>query len=175
MRQVTIDFSPRRRRPGALATGLFLASMIVFAGAAWEYAAAFAENHVLERQVADARHVRKKIESMRPPPLSLSEPAIAAINEAIGTLNLPWGELFSSFEANLPKTVALLALEPDVRKQLFNVQAEARTPEDMADFLAGLDADRRFAEVILVRHEVDEQDPHRPVRFVLQARWGGGR
>lgn len=173
MRRAAIDFAPRRRMPGALTAGFFLAGMAVFSGAAWEYSVALAENHALERQVADARDSARR-SGGRQPPIALPAPVIAAINEAIGQLNLPWGELFSAFEAELPKSVALLALEPDVRKQVFNVQAEAKTPEDMVDFYASLDAGQRFAEVSLLRHEVNEEDPNRPIRFVLQARWGGG-
>lgn len=175
MRRAAVDFAPRRAGPGWGALVSFLACAALFSWSAWEYLAARDDGAELARRLADARAARAKGERERPPPAALSEPAVAAINEAIGQLNLPWADLFSAFESGLPKTVALLALEPDARKGLFKVQAEARTPEDMVDFLARLDAGGRFAEVTLVRHEVVEQDPNRPVRFLLLAAWGGRR
>lgn len=172
---LAIDFSRRGHRPGILGAGLALAAVCGFLGAAWEYLAATAENRDLTRQVEAASHSRQIAGAARPVPATLSEPAIAAINEAIAQLNLPWADLFAAIESELPKAVALLALEPDSRRQVLKIVAKARTPDDMLGFIAKLDAGQQFAEVTLLKYEVDGEDAGAAVRFVLQARWGGGR
>lgn len=171
MNGIRIDFARPRRGPG-IGTGiLFSICACFFAWSAWEYLAALRQNADLAQSIADMRGagMRRKEAPLAP----LSEDAVSAINEAIGQINLPWNDLLAAFETGQPKNVALLALEPDARRQLFNVQAEAKTPEAMIDFLRQLEAYRKFSEVVLIRHEVDAQDPGKPIRFVIQARWKG--
>lgn len=136
-----------------------------------QYAAASVDHGEAARRLAAAKGIRG--EPMKgPAPLKLSRQTIDAANEVIEQMNLPWPDLFAAFEGGLPPTVALLALEPDIRKQMFRILAEAQSLEDMVDFAKYIDSRGRFDEVVLVKHEVAEDDPSRPVRFVLQAYWG---
>lgn len=47
-------------------------------------------------------------------------------NAAILALSLPWKELFEVFEATRTNDVAMLAIEPDARKGLVRITAEAK-------------------------------------------------
>lgn len=103
---------------------------------------------------------------------SVGEQEAAAVNGAIARLNLPWRALHDAVRAATPPNVALLALEPDAKKRVLRISAEARHSDDMLAYVAALGKGKLFGAVTLVRHEVLEQDPNRPLRFQLDAAWG---
>jgi Tfp pilus assembly protein PilN len=95
----------------------------------------------------------------------------AAINAAIMQLNLPWRELHDAVQAATPPSVALLALEPDAGKRELRITAEATISDDMISYVERMQAQEWFSGVALARHEINEQDPNRPIRFQLDAQW----
>ena len=103
---------------------------------------------------------------------SVGEQEAAAVNGAISTLNLPWRALHDALRAATPPNIALLALEPDAKKRVLRITAEAKTSDDMLAYVAALGRGNLFGTVTLVRHEVLEQDPNRALRFQLDAGWG---
>jgi hypothetical protein len=92
-------------------------------------------------------------------------------NAAIRQLSLPWKDLFEALEATRTAEVAILAIEPDVNKGLVNISAEAKKLDSMLDYAASLQKVALFHEVLILNHQVQEQDPEKPVRFVVQAAW----
>lgn len=105
------------------------------------------------------------------PAAALSAAQATAVNAAIAQLNLPWPALRQAIGAATPATVALLALEPDARRQRLKITAETRDPESMVAYIAQLKRQQVFGDVILLRHEINELDPNRPLRFELDAPW----
>jgi Tfp pilus assembly protein PilN len=101
----------------------------------------------------------------------IGAPEAAAVNGAIASLNLPWRALHDAVRAATPPTVALLALEPDAKKRVLRISAEAKNSGDMLAYVAALGRGKLFGTVTLVRHEVIEQDPNRPLRFQIDAGW----
>lgn len=95
----------------------------------------------------------------------------AAINSAIMQLNLPWRGLHDAVQAATPPTVALLSLDPDPKKRVLRITAEAKGSEDMIGYVERMKAQDWFANVTLTRHEIDDQDQNHPVRFQLDAQW----
>lgn len=150
---------------GTMAALLMAALACTAAG--WEYLSASTSYKNSEEALSVARHKDNRDTSMP----ELSESRVAAINSAIQQLNLPWPELFSMFERNQSKTVVLLALEPDVTTKTLKIQAEAKTPEDMVDFVDTLEGENIFTSVSLIRHEINEPDPNKPYRFTVEAQW----
>lgn len=94
-----------------------------------------------------------------------------AVNDAIMQLNLPWRDLLEAVRDATPASVALLALEPDAKRRLVRITAEARSSDDMLDYVARMQAEEWFSSVVLTRHEVMLQDPNRPLRFQVSAQW----
>jgi Tfp pilus assembly protein PilN len=101
----------------------------------------------------------------------IAKPQAEAINRVIGKWNVPWPSLLNALEAATPATVALLSIEPDPKKQRLRGTAEAKNTSDMLDYLRRLKAQPLLHQVGLVRHEINEQDPNRPVRFQFEAQW----
>ncbi|WP_283743547.1 hypothetical protein [Sideroxydans sp. CL21] len=88
-------------------------------------------------------------------------------------LNLPWKELFEAIESYQKDDIAVLAIEPDAQKGFVRINAEAKSLDSMIAYLAYLQNISLFRDVELVNHQIQEQDPQQPVRFMLQASWGG--
>ena len=53
----------------------------------------------------------------------------------------------------------MLSIEPDARKRALNITGEAKNADDMVAYIALLKAQEMFVGVVLVRHEINEQDP----------------
>ncbi|MFC5550652.1 PilN domain-containing protein [Massilia aerilata] len=94
-----------------------------------------------------------------------------AVNAAVLQLNLPWRALHDAVQAGTPASIALLALEPDARRSTVRITAEAKSSDDMIAYVEQLQKGDWFSAVSLARHEINEQDPNRPIRFQLDARW----
>ena len=181
MKAVHIDFAPpslarawyRAGRRGALllAVGLVLA---VLAGVL--AAQMLARQRAFDAQMAalTARSNSKQVTAVKvalTPAATMSAPQAAAVNAAILQLNLPWPLLRDAIGSATPATVALLSLEPDPRRRSLKITAETKDAESMIAYVALLKRQELFGDVVLLRHEINELDPNRPVRFELDAPW----
>jgi Tfp pilus assembly protein PilN len=101
----------------------------------------------------------------------ISEVQALAVNAAVMQLNLPWRALHDAIGAATPNTIAMLALEPDARKRSMKITAEAKSSDAMIAYVEELKRQELFADVVLTRHEINEQDPNKPIRFQIEAEW----
>ncbi len=101
----------------------------------------------------------------------ISAQQAGAVNAAVMQLNLPWRALHDAISAGTPPNIALLALEPDAKRRVIKLTAEARNSDDMIAYVEQLKRQELFAGVSLARHEIGDQDPNRPIRFQLEAEW----
>jgi Tfp pilus assembly protein PilN len=105
------------------------------------------------------------------PVTPISELQAGAVNSAVMQLNLPWRALQDAIGAATPASIAMLALEPDARRRSIKITAEAKTSDDMIAYVEALKEQELFTGVALTRHEINELDPVRPIRFQLEAEW----
>lgn len=105
------------------------------------------------------------------PRLALAPAQAGAVNAAILQLNLPWRDLAAALGEATPDSIALLALEPDAKRRTLRISAEARSSDEMLAYITRLQAEEWFSSVVLLRHEVMEQDPNRPLRFQVSVQW----
>jgi len=94
-------------------------------------------------------------------------------NEVLQQLTLPWGKLFQAMESSSGKQVALLAMEPDAEKQVVKISGEAKDIAAVLDYIRRLAAQQVFSSVYLQSHQIQQQDPEKPVRFVFARRLEG--
>jgi Tfp pilus assembly protein PilN len=130
-----------------------------------------AQQEALVSSIRSARVSR----SDRMPVEKDSEQIVLETNQAkaiILELNLPWKELFEAIESYRKEDVAVLTIEPDAQKSIVRINAEAKSLESMTGYLAYLQQLPLFRDVELMNHQVQEQDPQQPVRFMIQASWG---
>lgn len=103
----------------------------------------------------------------------VESPEVRRANEVLRQLSLPWELLFRTVESVAGDDVTLLALEPDMEKRMVKISGEAKDFPAMLNYITKLEAKEVFGPVYLQSHEVQQQDPNRPVRFALIVVWKG--
>lgn len=89
-------------------------------------------------------------------------------NQVTRHLNTPWPAIMDALENTTPDTIALVAIEPDPPRGSVRLQVEAKTLDTLLGYAAALKAAGQFEEVVLLKHETNEQDATRPIRLSLQ-------
>jgi len=180
MKKLGIDFAPpslgrlllRGPRPvlALLAVALALAPLLATNLA--HYRRLRAEQDAFQSR-AEAVAARARAWARAPAPVRAAVPPAQAdaVNAAVLQLNLPWRALHDAVQAGTPAGIALLALEPDAKRRSLRITAEAKTSDDMIGYVEQLRQQNWFDAVALVRHEINEQDPNRPIRFQIDAAW----
>jgi Tfp pilus assembly protein PilN len=179
MKKVNIDFAPpglarslfrTPRQTWAMGWALFFVAAALFGASAglhkrqWDVELLRAQSQVATR--AQARAAAPVVQRAPVP-----EAQAAAVNSAVLQLNLPWRALHDALQAGTPSSIALLALEPDAKKSSLRITAEAKSSDDMIAYVEQLQKGDWFTTVALTRHEINEQDPNRPIRFQIDALW----
>lgn len=186
MQRSVIDFAPPSlarswyrlgpRGWAVLGLGLLLSGAAIALGAQM-----LARQHALEGQLAAVRASVGKpaaaaaaaavAQAAALPPVAIGAAQAGAVNGAILQLNLPWPSLRDAVGAATPAGVALLGLEPDARRRSLKITAETRDAETMIAYVEQLKRQQLFGDAVLLRHEINELDPNRPVRFEIDASW----
>lgn len=178
MKRLMIDFAPHSTL--AIVThvrpAMWLVIVALLVGGV-QAARVLAETYRQEQRVAnDLVRARAALErqTVRTAPASattITDAQAHAVNGAVAQLNLPWRDLFDAIESATPSTIALLALEPDAHKHIVRGTAEAKSGDDMVTYVEQLKRQPFFSLVTLTRHEVNVQDPNKPIRFQFEAQW----
>jgi Tfp pilus assembly protein PilN len=178
MKQVRIDFAPRSLgralfrgpRPALSLLVAALALAPLLASNVAQYRRLLQDQDAAQAKVASTR-ARAAARVPLPAPARVPEAQAGAVNAAVLQLNLPWRALHDVVQASTPASIALLALEPDAKRRNLRITAEARSSDDMLAYVRQLGQQDWFSAVALARHEINEQDPNRPIRFQVDAEW----
>jgi hypothetical protein len=179
MKKVRIDFAPPSLARAWHRTPRGTWSLFVVAiGLAGPLVSSIAQYRSLQRveaqRTAQAAQAQARAVARAPvaAPVRAVPPAQAgAVNAFVQQLNVPWRGLHDAVQAATPATIALLALEPDAKKSSVRITAEAKNSDDMIAYVEALQHIDWFTTVLLARHEINEQDPNRPIRFQVDAQW----
>lgn len=178
MKRIRIDFAPtsagRMLRRTSLQTWLFAA--IGLAGVGYCISATMAlveERAAKQRELETLQAKRAQRIAQRPVPkkMAITDAQAAAVNGAVAQLNLPWRDVLDAVEGATPATIALLSIEPDAKKSSVKGMAEAKSSDAMIDYIEQLKKQAFFNAVVLTKHETNDQDPNRPLRFQFEAHW----
>lgn len=96
---------------------------------------------------------------------------IEQANRLIARMSLPWDALFNAMEQVQNNDIALLDIQPEALTRRLSVRGEARDFPALSSYLRRLQTHNQFANVFLVSHEIDNDDPQRPIRFEIKADW----
>jgi hypothetical protein len=131
-------------------------------------------NAILESELAQADIANQKMHAAHQPS-ALSSVELEAegrhAREVASLLLLPWRDLFSALESASHNDVALLAIEPDHKKHLVRITAEAKNFDILIGYLKQLGNAPQLKFVRLLRYEVRGDDPQHPLRFIVEASW----
>lgn len=171
--RLRLEFAPHAHRTSPTSLALLLAGVLLFTVAILLFGLTLAENARHTRHLA-AMDVNRKTVAPAPPPRA--DPAelsrVQFVRQTSRSLMTPWADLLAALET-APANVALLSVEPSATKRSISLTAEAASPADMLNYLQALQSDNRLVGALLTSHQVQIQAPGTPVRFQIQANWGG--
>ncbi len=96
---------------------------------------------------------------------------VAAVNEAIAEIVLPWTAIFKMLEATNNDAVKLLAVEPNIKKQTLRISAVAMDVDSMMAYVDSLIQQKMLKSVALVSQESAEVNGQSAVHFVVETAW----
>jgi hypothetical protein len=163
MQRIELDFvhrAPRSRWAGRvlLAVALGVTGDMAFTFTQLQRAVKANEAVVARAQPRKAVH-----------PISNEEVALA--RDTVERLGLPWTKLFAALEAAANDQVALLAIEPDTKNGTIKISGDSKDYLAALGYVLNLSQAEALSNVQLVRHEVKQNDPQRPVAFSISAAW----
>jgi hypothetical protein len=172
MQRLSLDLvgSPVPAWPGRL----LLATAVLCALFSYQhYLAVSASNAAVQSELAQLDVANQKLQIHQTPTLSSVQLEIEQrrVQEVVSLLLLPWRDLFTALESASHRDVALLTIEPDHKKHLLRITAEAKNFDIVVGYLKRLGDIPQLKSVHLLRYEVREDDKQHPLRFTIEASW----
>ena len=96
---------------------------------------------------------------------------IIQANAVLDQINLPWEALFDSIENAATEEIALLSLQPTVSSRTLRISGEAKNMSELLDFVEALERELTLENVHLLNYKIKQDNPHRPIVFLLTAAW----
>lgn len=100
-----------------------------------------------------------------------SEDEIQYANDIITQLSTPWNPLLTSLEQVNAPDIALLSIEPNRKKQQLVLTGQAKNMAATLQYVQALAQLNTLAQVYLLKHQIDQSDPFKPVGFTIVAQW----
>ena len=167
MQRIELDFI--RRAPRSRWAGRVL--LAVALGVAGDMAFTFVQ---LERAVKSNEATVARAQP-RKAVTQVSNDELALARDTVERLGLPWTKLFAALEAAANDQVALLAIEPDTKNGTVKITGDSKDYLAALGYVLNLSQAEALSNVQLVRHEVKQNDPQRPVAFSITAAWNEGK
>ena len=168
MQRLVLDFVAQPRSPWA-ARVLLLAALAVIGDMTFSFVALTRANAAAEKRLAQLGP--RALQAAR----AVSSDELAAARDTAQRLSLPWTQLFAALESASNDQVALLAIEPDARAGTVTISGDSKDYLAALTYVLNLSRADALSRVQLVRHELKQNDPQRPVAFTVSASWLGGR
>jgi hypothetical protein len=173
MRALNLDFRRVDRQARWVGIALLAAGLVGAGAAALQYSQLAGELARTEASVHQSGVAeRRQMAAIRPSgDLQKIALEMKRANEVAYQLKVPWNDLFASVESASTPNVALLSIESDTGKRQVKITGEAKDIGAMLDYLRFLVSQPKLGSVYLQSHQVQQQDPQHPVRFVMGADW----
>ncbi len=174
MRALKLDFARHSSRLRYVGYVMLIGAVVVAANLAAAYVDLATDLETSELKWRKLKKTQSK--ESRPAPEKKAEweqlqAELKAANRVLTRLSMPWDALFQEMEASIDEQVALLSVEPDTEKRELRITAEAKNLGAMLAYMKRLQAIALFKDAHVSSHQIQLQDPQRPVRFMLSARW----
>jgi Tfp pilus assembly protein PilN len=166
LKRLELDFVARPRQVRWLGYLLLAAALMIGGDLVVRYQVAQTE---IER-IATARGLLGG-ERRTPSPMSRErlDEQIKSAQGILHQLALPWSGMIATLEETASPDVAILQVQPEAQQRLLRVTAEARSEAAMIDYLRRLAATKMLVNAHLLNHQMQLEDPQRPIQFSLQA------
>lgn len=173
MKALDIDFGCSKRPTGQILGMLMLgAAFASAAGLGWHYLQLRTE---AETWQADLSRIDRSANAPRVKDSPEERERLLAelrhANRIIDKLDTPWDALFGAVETTAGEQAVLLGVEPDAERREVRLTGEAKDSAAMLDYLRELRRTPAIRDAHLTGHQINVQDPQRPVRFIVLANW----
>jgi Tfp pilus assembly protein PilN len=169
MRALALDYLRDPRSRPWIGMAVLLSGMLISAVLVQHYRG-------LQSELARLQAVEGLVSAERKPAGAPSaralEEELKHVNAMLYQLTLPWGEIVAAVEGAATRNVALLQMQPEAQQHLLKITAEAKDQDAMLEYVRRLSQARSLTNVHLLSHQVQTQDPQRPVQFSVQATFG---
>lgn len=173
MKPLSLNFTWQPdRRPTYLGYGLLIVAILVDCGLAWlAYDAQVASVSLNQQRQALHEVPQPTVRPATPEENERLRAELVMAQTVIERLDTPWGALFAAVESAFDEQATLLNVEPDPEHREVRLSAEAKDLAAMQAYIRQLRQVAGLRDAYLASHQVNQQDPLRPVRFVANARW----
>ncbi len=171
--RLELDYVAAPRRAQWIGISLLAVALAVAGGMVFRYRDAHRELAALEA----AQGLLNADRRPRAAPASkerLDEEA-KSIDAAVRQLTLPWAQMIEAVEAAATADVAILQMQPEAQQRTLRLTAAAKNREAMLKYVRRLGEARALSGVHLVSHQVQVEDPSRPIQFGVQASLKAGK
>ena len=172
MRELELDYQHKPSTVTRLGMIIFGLAFGLLAVTMFSYRQVGTESEILEaklRQIERATMPSYALTGKRDSRTLAEE--VRQANQILRMMGLRWDSIFSAVADSHRDGVALLALAPEPEKRVVKISAEAKNFAVMLDYVKRLEAQPALGEVYLQSHTMQNNDPQRPVRFVITADW----
>ena len=107
----------------------------------------------------------------QPPAPRLTAAEQQAAQTVMQQLSLRWFDLLQALESQQVPEIALLQLLPDAHRGQFVLSGEAKSYQDLLNYVSHLQALPALHQVHLQKHQVNDSHPQRPVSFEIEGGW----
>lgn len=173
MRPLHLDFHPRATAFNRFGFALCAIALALIVYLFLNFVSLNAEQENLEAKWAGLKGKKRSQASraLKSEDIARLKTEFRRANEVVDRLAAPWDALFKAVESAGSEDVALLGMQPDPEKRLVRIDAEAKDFSAMLEYVRRLDRQQALDSVHIVSHQINQQDPQKPVRFVAIASW----
>lgn len=166
---MNLELTPPRFAVSGLGILMLLASLLLLS-LVWQQ---YRHQQASAAQILNALNKRSlpKIEVVQRVSDTVSPADLKQVTTIVDSLIMPWQPLLLAIEqADMPD-IALLSVDPNIKKQQLSLVGEAKNLQTVLRYIEQLEAQTVLQEVYLQKHMVEETDISKPVTFSVVAKW----
>lgn len=173
MRELELDY---QRSPGKITrwgTVICAVAVIFLLPVMYQYVQMKRESQALEAKVLQFESkvaLRATNVTVRRDNRSLAS-EVKQANHVLMMLGLRWDSVFGAVAAAHREGISLLSFAPEPDKGTVKISAEAKSFSMMLDYVQRLEEQPALEAVFLQSHNMQNDTPQKPVRFVVTADW----
>jgi len=129
--------------------------------------------HAVHRDLAAVAAVQGARDLVQPRAASkTADEDLKQAEAVVRQLTLPWSDIVRAIESASMREVGVLNMQPDAQQRVLKLTAEAKTREAMIEYVRRIAQTRGLSNVYIVNHQIQVDDPSRPIQFSVQASLG---
>ena len=129
--------------------------------------------HSVHRDIAALAAVQGALDlTQAREPAKTNDEELKQAETVVRQLTLPWSDIVRAIEGASMRDVGILNMQPDAQQRLLKLTAEAKTREAMLEYVRRIAQTQGLSNVYIVSHQVQTENPSRPIQFSVQASLG---